>query len=274
MAEVRYGIAPWETTVASRRRVFDIPYAHSIKPSDPTPVALNLNGIGEGLYSASVSPAIAPNVVSPVLPLRDPHFEITPVNLERLAAEVPSLMAEYALRLSRQAGRVDMMARSQGGAVGIQAVTGDNERFGRVGLIMPFGLNRQELGANPRARRHNLLRRLAQSARHAELRDPGHWRSTAEIARYMARSLFTGSLMSSLDAALEFDENDELAQVAETHPTTVFFGQVDMLFPASEVEPKLSRSIQVIHLPGGHATPGSRIGREQIAAAYSTLRAS
>lgn len=274
MTAVARDVEVWRTTINGVHHSFDVPYAHSISPKDSAPPALNLNGIGEGMFSAAVTPAMIPNVLSPVLPLRDPRLEITAANIERIASEVPELMARRAASLCQDGNAtVDLMARSQGGPVGIRAVVANQELYRRVGLIMPFGLNREELGSNPLERRRELLRRLARSAAQGNLLDRGNRYSAREISGYMSRALLQRKLFPALDAALTFDETDDLRNISETHPITVFFGEADGLFPQTEVEPHLPDSAAVVRLPGHHATPGSHIGQRQILTAYQHLRA-
>lgn len=169
---------------------------YSLDPHSRLIPAVNLNGIGEDIGSAGVTPAIVGNVISPVLPLRDSRLELTERNIERISEEVPLLIAETAFKLLGSSGDssgrpLDLMARSQGGAVGIRAVSSAPETFRRVGLMMPFSLNKPELGTTPAERRHSLLRRLAVSALRSDILDKGNRRSSKEIGQYMIEALKT-----------------------------------------------------------------------------------
>lgn len=281
---VRHSTLEWATTIQSVPHRFDIDVFDSIDESgvSSAPVVLNLNGIGEGTFSASVAPRmLGENVISPLLPFRG-ELELTPVNIERIAAEVPELVAVSGLHRVNEARRlhrldeqsedlatVAMIARSQGGAPGIRAATSNPDLFERTALIMPFGLNRDDLGSTEKQRRYRSLMRLGFAAARANPFDFGNARSTMEVASFMTKAFLDGTLLPSLDAALTFDLTDELKEHAEDHDVMVFTGARDPLFPTTELNRNLAGSnVGIRELPGTHATPGSRTGKKHLAAAY------
>lgn len=274
---INHTVYPWETTVNSVRRVIPIDVYDSLRQGDVSMPVLNLNGIGEQAFSASVAPTtLGTNVISPVLPFQG-ELELTPANIERISCEVPEAIARFALQqLSTPDGSefttIDMIARSQGGASGIRAVSENPELFDRLALIMPFGLNKEQLGNTPSERRNATLRRLALAAARANPFDIGNLRSSSEVSSYMARAAVKRTLFPSLDAALTFDLVDELTDIAETKDVAVFVGDNDPLFPGEELEHNLAGSnIEVVTLKGTHNTPGSRRGRQHLQAAYKWL---
>lgn len=276
-AGVRESIQPWRTTINSVPHTIGIRVYDSVRSGDISQPVLNLNGIGEGSYSASVAPTIlGPNVVSPILPFQG-ELELTPANIERISAEVPEAIARYALNLMNEASgnhfsSIDLIARSQGGASGIRAASENPELFDRLAFIMPFGLNKEQLGDTEFKRRMAILRRLGLAGMRANPLDYGNMRSTMEVGNYMARSALKGTLFPSLDAALTFDLVDELRELAENKTVTVFVGDKDPLFPGKELRPNLEGSrAEVITLKGTHNTSGSRNGREHLTAAYEWL---
>ncbi len=268
---------PWETTINSVPTTFYIPTYHSIpEQGSDASVVLNLNGIGEGPYSASVAPSIlGENIISPILPFQG-QLEMTPLNLERISVEVPEVVAREALRLINEHRRRDqhltsmaVIGRSQGGAPAIRSMTENPELFGNLGLIMPFGLNRDQLGDTAQKRRHEAIKRLAFAATRANPFDVGNARSTREVIGYFLSSFRDKTLFPAFDAAMTFDLVDELKELAETKKVGVFVGKHDPLFTADELTANLAGSkVEIITVPGTHATPGSRPGRHNLHKAY------
>jgi len=270
----------WNTTINGAARSYAVTTYDSINPDSNTPPVLNLNGIGEGSYSAAVAPAIlGANVISPILPFRG-ELELTPVNIERIAAEVPELVAIEGLKkinASRIGGNsftsMDMIARSQGGAPGIRAVSENKDLFNKLALVMPFGLNSEQLGIAIKARRARILCRLALASAKSNPFDYGNFRSSTEVSSFMLGSLLRGDLLNDLDAALSFDLVDEVKELADSKDVAVFIGTSDPLFKPSELSRNLSDSnVAIMRVSGGHATVGSRRGREQLKIAYNWLQ--
>lgn len=272
----------WDTTINSVSHSYVVTSFDSIDPDSNTPPVLNLNGIGEGKYSASVAPKIlGANVISPILPFRG-ELDLTPANIERIATEVPELVAVEALRIiNKDRKEVDafpsigMIARSQGGAPGIRAASENKDLFDAVALIMPFGLNNEQLGRTTKERRIRVLCRLALAAAKANPFDYGNFRSSAEVSSYMLQSIVRGDLIDNLDAALSFDLVDEVKELADCRDVAVFVGKSDPLFKANELSQNLSdSSVDVIPVKGTHNTPGSRRGRQHLSTAYDWLQSS
>lgn len=268
----------WETTINSVPKTFYIPTYHSIpeKGSD-APLVMTLNGIGERAYSASVAPSIlGENVISPRLPFQG-ELEPSKANFERIASEVPELVARagLALVIAGRTDRIDqpnsvvMIGRSQSAAPAIRSVSENPDLFSKLALIEPFSLNQDQLGDTPEIRRRTALLRLARAAMRANPFDIGNMKSTREVVSYLVGALRDGSLMPAFDAAMTFDMVDELKSVAESKPTAVFVGARDPLFAADEITANLAGSkADVITVPGTHATPGSRAGRRNLYTAY------
>ena len=275
---VQESTCEWRTTINSVPHAFDITVIDSIDGSDQDPI-LNLNGIGEGKYSASIAPRIlGSNVISPILPFRG-ELELTPVNIERIATEVPALIALDGLRRVNELSgadhsRINLLARSQGGAPGIRSALGNTDVFNRLAYVAPFGLNKEFLGDDETERRREVIRRLRRVASRSNPLDYGNFRSSIETTSYMARSALNGTLFPSLDAALEFDLVEDLAELASKRETAVFASEDDPLFPKHEIDAALAGSdVEVIELTGTHATPGSRLGRRHLRTAGDWLRA-
>jgi pimeloyl-ACP methyl ester carboxylesterase len=266
----------WDTVIDGVHRQFFISVFHNISkiPDSVHIPIINLNGIGEGAFSASVAVReFGPNVVSAILPLQEPDLKLTPENVEIIARELPALVAHYALQKTKGFRTVCMIARSQSGAVAIHGAFTHPELFSKLALLMPFGLNRKDLGRDTKQRRYAILKRLLKASFAAPFLDMGHLRTTREVMGYMSKSFLKRRLFSDLDTALSFDMNDELQSTASRMPVCVFLGETDPVFPASEVKLAIASSkIEIHEIKGSHATPGSVSGRKQLREVHEWIR--
>jgi hypothetical protein len=269
---VKKQILFWKTRLNGTSHLLEIPVFHSVDPGRSQHVILNLNGIGEGSYSASVAPRMFDGVISAILPFQDKSLELTVSNIEEVARKVPPILVDFARQLGGEQ-KLGIVARSQGAAVAIKAVRNNIETFDKLAVVMPFGLNRQELGYEPASARKEILRRLAKAGVRGNLFDYGNFRSASEVVRYLMKAAWGRQLLSSFDAALTFDLTKELIEIAESIPVALFVSQDDPLFPAHEIEPKFKGTkVHVFRIRGNHVSPGSRVGKRQIAAAYKWMR--
>lgn len=234
-------------------------------------------GLGEERHATRVGVetlgGIGLSVAGVVLPFH--LLEATRSNIERTCIEVPLLVAQFLNEANSKPvdTRVNLIGKSQGGGVVLQAGYSAPEQYGAIGSLAPVGLNSSFLGENSTEQRRTFLRRLLISNnRRPEqnpFRDKGNLRAGIEVGARALSDVMARRLKTKLDFAIDHDFSKDMIELRANHAVRIFVGEGDPLFRASEIAYNLGLVgcedlLEVI--PGSHGSLLTRMGTRQLEA--------
>lgn len=265
----------WKTSVEGQVKSFDIPVVGQFGEgnfSDELPI-LVLGGMGERLgTSQRLVSYLGKKGVATSLSFRIP-FEILPpseASLTRISIELPLVAAEL---LAERTGhtRINTIARSQTAAPALMSRIEQPELFDKTGLIEPFGLTNQLLGASSEERVDEFGRRAAENLKAGWLQNKSLL-SVYELLVSVRTKEAREAIGTSLLAAMSIDLSGEFKEQVEAGAQLrVFASKADPVFPYDELVTTIGKE-NITVIQGAHASSVSKNGFQQLDAALEWIR--
>lgn len=220
-----------------------IPFSFWVHPRETHPDTVIFLGTGQikriPYWVAKAAPAGV--VVAEGLP----HWHSNPSaeDIASFTQEYTTCVLETILGLYGQ-DKVNLIAQSQAAPGVLSVANGLKEKVGNIALLLPMGLNTNHLGSTDEERYKELKRRTIKSLLHPEQRGPKNVYAGTLLAKIILNGLKDGSTKAKYSKGLSFNALPDLARVLKRgkHAVSIFLGEDDILFPASEIQQSLTEA--------------------------------
>lgn len=154
-----------------------------------------------------------------------------------------------------------------------------SEKVGNIALVLPMGLNTKYLGDADEERYNELKKRSVKSLFHSEQLEPKNIYAGLILAKIIAQGHKDGSTKRKYTKGVSHNALDELAAALKHggRNISIFLGEDDVLFPASEIRNSLTTAaITAVHtevIPKkSHTSLTTKQSTQMIARAIRALR--
>lgn len=175
--------------------------------------------------------------------------------------------------------KVNLIAQSQAAPGVLLIANSFRDKVGNIALVLPMGLNTNQLGSTEEERYKELKRRTVKSLLHPEQRALKNVYAGALLTKIILSGLKDGSTKRKYSKGLSFNALPDLVQLVKSsgHTISIFLGEDDVLFPATEIQHSLAEAkITNIHVEvipkKSHTSLTTKQSTQMLARAIRTVR--